>query len=210
MTGLLEKLRNAYSEYRKLVAIYPDTPSVARRMFVTNGFDGLLAALGVNVGGFRPTIDPLFMILSIMGGALSMGILSGVIGVYLSERAERSKEIAKLEKKVARSLKGSIYWRSARIIPFYIALWSGVGVLAFPTLTVIPYAIAVYGIIGLQTAYYLSLAIAIALSGGLGYYLGVVSGENKIIYTARGLGLSMAAILIVSIFKAALGVSPLG
>ncbi|MCE4603475.1 MAG: hypothetical protein F7B20_00720 [Aeropyrum sp.] len=210
MSQLPSRIRGFIEEFKRLVSIHPDTPGVARRMFVTNGFDGLLAAIGVNVGGFRGEVDPLFMVLSIMGGALSMGILSGVVGVYLSERAERLKEVARLERKVARSLRGSIYWRAANFIPLYIALWSGVGILAFPFLTVTPYIAAMYGLVSVGWAFWASIAIALALSAGLGYYLGVVSGESRLLYTVRGLALSVAAILLVAVFKTVLGAPPIG
>ncbi|GBF08830.1 conserved hypothetical protein [Aeropyrum pernix] len=181
--------------------VYPDTPSIARRMFVTNGFDGLLAAIGVNIGGFSGGADPVVMVLSIMGGSLSMGVLSGVVGVYLSERAERLKELSRLEKKVSRSLRRSIYWKAANIIPLYIALWSGVGVIAFPLISVLPYIAAAYGMLAIEEAFAASLAIALALAGGLGLYLGVVSGESKLYSMLRGLMLAVGAIILVHIFK---------
>ncbi|WP_131159868.1 hypothetical protein [Aeropyrum pernix] len=197
----MRRLREMYLEYRRIVNVYPDTPSIARRMFVTNGFDGLLAAIGVNIGGFSGGADPVVMVLSIMGGSLSMGVLSGVVGVYLSERAERLKELSRLEKKVSRSLRRSIYWKAANIIPLYIALWSGVGVIAFPLISVLPYIAAAYGMLAIEEAFAASLAIALALAGGLGLYLGVVSGESKLYSMLRGLMLAVGAIILVHIFK---------
>ncbi|BAA79600.1 conserved hypothetical protein [Aeropyrum pernix K1] len=197
----MRRLREMYLEYKRIVNVYPDTPSIARRMFVTNGFDGLLAAIGVNIGGFSGGADPVVMVLSIMGGSLSMGVLSGVVGVYLSERAERLKELSRLEKKVSRSLRRSIYWKAANIIPLYIALWSGVGVIAFPLISVLPYIAAAYGMLAIEEAFAASLAIALALAGGLGLYLGVVSGESKLYSTLRGLMLAVGAIILVHIFK---------
>ena len=207
--AFLHPLRSLLSEYRRLVKVYPDTPNIARRMFVTNAMDGLLAAIGVNVGGFNVNVDPRVLALSIMGGALSMGLLSAVVGVYLSERAERLNEVRKLEKKVGRSLRSSLYWKAALLVPVYIALWSGVGVLVFPALTATPYLAASAGILGMGEAFALSLALALALMAGLGFYLGVVSGENRLVYALRGLGLGAGGALVVYIFKSLLQLSPI-
>ncbi|MCE4610904.1 MAG: hypothetical protein F7B17_02910 [Desulfurococcales archaeon] len=202
-------LRSLLSEYKRLVKVYPDTPNIARRMFVTNAMDGLLAAIGVNVGGFSVDVDPRVLALSIMGGALSMGLLSAVVGVYLSERAERLNEVKRLEKKVGRSLRGSLYWRAAMLVPIYIALWSGVGVLVFPALTATPYLAASAGILGMGEAFALSLASALALMATLGYYLGVVSGESRLLYTLRGLALGAGGAVVVYLFKSLLQLSPI-
>ncbi|WP_062662366.1 hypothetical protein [Aeropyrum camini] len=197
----MRRLREMYMEYRRIVQVYPDTPAIARRMFVTNGFDGLLAAIGVNIGGYSSGADPVVMVMSIMGGSLAMGVLSGVVGVYLSERAERLKELSRLEKKVSRSLRRSIYWKAANIIPLYIALWSGVGVIAFPLVSITPYIAAAYGLLGMGEAFAASLAIALTLSAALGLYLGVVSGESKLYSMVRGLMLAVGAIILVHLFK---------
>ena len=207
--AFIHLLKSLLSEYRRLVKVYPDTPNIARRMFVTNAMDGLLAAIGVNVGGFNVNVDPRVLALSIIGGALSMGLLSAVVGVYLSERAERLNEVRKLEKKVGRSLRSSLYWKAAMLVPVYIALWSGVGVLVFPALTATPYLAASMGLLGMGEAFILSLALALILMAGLGFYLGVVSGENRLVYTLRGLGLGAGGAVVVYLFKSLLQLSPI-
>ncbi|MEB3859617.1 MAG: hypothetical protein LRS43_00235, partial [Desulfurococcales archaeon] len=127
---------------RKITSIYPDIKPVARRMFVTNSFDSILASLGVAVGGYSSTVDPFNLALSIAGGGLAMGVFSGMLGVYLSERAERLKEITEMERKVASTLQGTIYWRAAKLAPLYVALWSGLGVVVFPLLMAMPLLLA--------------------------------------------------------------------
>jgi len=107
-----------------------------------------------------------------------MGVFSGMVGVYLSERTERIRELKELERRVASSLRDSVYWRAARIIPIYIALWSGVGIVTFPTLVALPLLLAAKDLLGLYSAYYTSLGISIVILGGLGAYMGRVSGEG--------------------------------
>lgn len=190
-------------EINNIVRYYSDVKSIARRMFVTNSFDGLLAAIGVNVGGYSPYSDPLQLAMGIIGGGVAMGVFSGMLGVYLSERAERLREVAELERKLAKSLKGSVYWKAARIIPLYIALWSGLGIVVFPTLTAIPYFLAARGLLGVSEAFYWSLLTALALMALLGAYLARISGESIVKSVARSVGVGLGGALLVLVLKSA-------
>lgn len=193
-----------------VVKVYPDTPAVARRMFATNSFDGLLSALGVSVGGFNPDVNPVFLALGIIGGSLSMGILSGVVGVYLSERAERVREVRELEKKVAKSLRNSIYWKAANIIPIYIALWSGIGIIFFPLMVAAPYLAAAMGFLDIVTAFYLSLGVALFLMALIGVYLARISGSSLVAGAVKGVSIGIAGIAVVTLAKSLLGLAVLG
>jgi len=204
--GVFDRIRRFVEDLGRVKKLYPDVPGVARRMFITNSLDGLLAALGVDVGGYSPNIDPILMASSIMGGGIAMGIMSGMIGVYLSERAERIREVRDIEKKLSSKLKkSSIYWRAASLIPIYVALWSGVGIIMFPTLVALPYLLVSITHTGIGTAFIASIAIALILMGSLGAYLGKISQENVIYSTLRGLSLGVAAIVIVYLLKGVLG-----
>ncbi|MEB3816973.1 MAG: hypothetical protein LRS46_03425 [Desulfurococcales archaeon] len=182
-----------------------DVVAIARRMFVTNAFDGLLAALGVSVGGYSGTGDPMLLAMSIVGGGVSMGLFSGMIGVYLSERAERLRELRELERSMAKSLRGTIYAELAKVIPIYVALWSGLGATMFPVLVALPYFIAHLHLIRIREAFYSSLTIGLALSAILGYYLGLVSGESKVVSVIRLSSLALGGVIAVYIIKKILG-----
>ncbi len=202
----MQRVRRLAEDFSKVKKLYPDVPSVARRMFVTNSLDGLLAALGVNVGGYSPGSDPVLMASSIIGGGVAMGIMSGMVGVYLSERAERIREVRDLEKKLSAKLKrSSVYWRAAALIPVYVALWSGVGIVLFPTLVALPYLLAAGAGMGVEAAFIASTGIALLLMTLLGAYLGRISQENTIVSALRGLSLGLAALVLVYLLKGALG-----
>ncbi len=203
----MQRVKRLAEDFSKVKKLYPDVPSVARRMFVTNSLDGLLAALGVNVGGYSPGSDPLLMASSIIGGGVAMGIMSGMVGVYLSERAERIREVRELEKKLSAKLRrSSIYWRAASLIPVYVALWSGVGIVLFPTLVALPYLLAANTGLGVEPAFIASTGIALLLMTLLGAYLGRISQENTLISALRGLSLGLAALILVYLLKGALGI----
>ncbi|MEB3844530.1 MAG: hypothetical protein LRS48_02470 [Desulfurococcales archaeon] len=194
-----------FSDIRKITRAYPDVRSIARRMFVTNSLDGIVAAMGIDVGGFSDKADPLLIASSIIGGTVAMGIVSGMIGVYVSERAERMKEYKELERRVASSLKDSIYWKAARLIPVYVALWSGMGIVLFPLLIAVPYIIAASGGLSVRAAYYSSMLIGLALMGFLGYFLGRVSRESIIVSVLRVLAMGVIAIVIVKLLRLGIG-----
>ena len=143
---------------------------------------------------------------SIMGGGVAMGIMSGMVGVYLSEKAERIREVRELEKKLSSRFKeDSVYWRAARLIPIYVALWSGIGIVLFPTLVAIPYIMAAVSGLSVRTAFIVSLSMALTLMGLLGAYLARISGEDPLKSAIRGLGLGVVAAVIVYMLKGVLG-----
>ena len=191
-------------ELKMIVNSYPDVRSIARRMFVTNSLDSIITALGVSVGGYAPGGSPMLLALSVIGGGIAMGLISAMLGVYLSERAERMREYRELERKLAASLKNSIYWRAAQIIPVYVALWSGMGATVFPIIVAAPFILTDAGLLPFQAAYYLSLAAGLGSLAFLGYYLARVSGESALHSVARLLGMGVLAIAVVSMFKVAI------
>jgi len=175
-------------------------------MFLTNSFDGILAAIGVNVGGYAETVKPGLLALSIIGGGAAMGVFSGIIGVYLSERAERLRELRDMERNLQASLKGSVYWTAAKAAPLYIALWSGIGIILFPTLIALPYiAASMCSCISMPTAFQASLAIALSILGMLGAYLARISGEPIAPSAARAIAVGIGGIILVLILKSLLG-----
>jgi len=202
--GLAGRLLRLLRDFRDVTRMYPDVEAIARRMFVTNSLDGIVAAMGVNIGGYSQAGDPLLLASSIVGGSVAMGVISGMLGVYLSEKAERMKELRELEKKLASDLRGSIYWKAAQLVPIYVALWSGIGILLFPLLIAAPYFAAAWGFIDMVQAYYLSILAGLASMGALGYYLGHVSGEEKWRSVARVLGMGLLVIVLVKMLRFAI------
>jgi predicted membrane protein (TIGR00267 family) len=68
---------------------------IARRCFVKNGFDGSMTMLGIIVGAWVVNATQTEIIVtSGLGACLAMGI-SGVSGAYMTERAERKRDLKK-------------------------------------------------------------------------------------------------------------------
>ena len=67
----------------------PEDIAIARRFFVMNSFDGSLTMLGIIVGSWVSGVrNPSKIVGTGLGACLAMGI-SGMVGAYASERAER-------------------------------------------------------------------------------------------------------------------------
>ncbi len=180
--------------------------SIARRMFVTNAFDGLLSALGIILGLYLAGVQqPLSYIGAVMGGTGVMGVFSGFVATYLSERAERLRELHETEKVMLRSLEGSIYDKAARLVPLYVASWSAFGAVVPPFASLTPFFAA--GLLHQPVALLVSesVSLILAMMFLIGYYLGRVSGENPWVSGARFLAIGASASALLLLLKFALG-----
>ncbi len=195
MIGLLRKLIAEISKYAEML----EAKSIARRMFVTNSFDGLLSSLGIVLGAYIAGLsDPWAYVGTVVGASFSMGVFSGIIATYFSERAERLRELRMLERQVLHKLSGSIYEKAARVVPVYVALWSGLGVVLLPAMAVAPFILLpLIGVSAVGVMVYSSVALILLEIFLLGVYLGKVAGENPLRSGLRlaGIGGLAAAVL---------------
>ncbi|BEP17579.1 hypothetical protein PYJP_09310 [Pyrofollis japonicus] len=197
---LLSQLRSM-STYARIL----EARSIARRMFITNSFDGLLSSLGVILGSYLSgATNPANYIGGVAGASFAMGFFSGFIATYMSERAERLRELRETEKAVLHSLKGSIYERAARVVPLYVAIWSGFGAIILPLIGILPFIIsAVLGFgARISLLVYASAAIIIGELFALGAYLGHISGENPIISGLRLALIGLGAVIFFAFIGA--------
>ncbi len=150
---------------------------------------------------FNPTVEPAIIALGMIGGSLSLGVVSGLAGVYLSERAERLREVRELEKKLGGSLEGSVYEKAARVVPVYVALWSFVGMLVFPLVAATPYIVAASGVLSLSVAFAVSIAMVMVMLALIGAYMGKISGEGVLKSAFRTVLLGVLALIVVYLAK---------
>lgn len=98
---------------------------IARRYFVTNGFDGALTLLGILLGFYTSGEVPLAVAIgACLGAAIALGI-SGFTSALLSETEERKKELKELEASLVAPLEESDYGRASQITPWVIAAVNG-------------------------------------------------------------------------------------
>jgi len=201
---LFEALMRLYRDMAHYASILR-AKEIARRMFVTNSFDGLLSSLGIVLGNYVSGTGRLDSYIgTVLGASFSLGFFSGVVATYLSERAERLRELRRTERVMLHSLRGTIYEKAAKLVPIYVALWSGFGAIVLPLIGVSPFIAAklVDASPPLHVLVYTSAAVMILELFGLGYYLGGISGENRLVSGIRMALIGLGSVAFFTILHA--------
>ena len=170
---------------------------IARRYFVTNGFDGVLAMLGLLMG-FRVTgSGSLEIMISACVGAAVALFMSGLTSAYISESAEKEYELRELEKSMVTSLDDSAHADAARLMPYLVALVNGLSPLLLALLVLLPLLLA-------QQQRWLqvspldgAIVIAMFLAFMLGVFLGRLSGRFWLWTGLRALIIALLTSLII-------------
>lgn len=150
--------------------------AIVRRYFVVNGFDGALTMLGLIMGFYvSDRIDLAVVITSCLAAALALG-MSGISSAYISEAAERRRDLAQLEKAMGTSLDESHHAQAARWIPWLVALVNGIAPLLIALIVIVPLWLARGGIVlGLEPLL-AAMVVALVIIFLLGVFLGRVGG----------------------------------
>jgi predicted membrane protein (TIGR00267 family) len=163
-----------------------DSSHIARRYFVTNGFDGALAMLGL-VTGFRLSgnLDLETALWACIGTAVALAT-SGVSSAYVSESAEREKSLQELERAMAgESLSASAHARAAQLASFFVALVNGGAPLLLASFITLPIWLGARGAnLGLP-ALDIATAVAFVEIGLLGAFLGKIANRHWFLMAVR-------------------------
>ena len=168
--------------------------AITRRYFVMNAFDGALTMLGVVIGAYiSGEIEKSIVIISAgIAGSIAMGT-SGMSGAYMTEKAERTKKLKKLEKAMLTDMKNGLHGKSHRFATIFAALVDGISP-ALAAMTVIsPFFLSNFGIISSNDAFIGCIALTLTVLILLGLYLAKISDESLIRY-----GLQMLMVGIVT------------
>jgi predicted membrane protein (TIGR00267 family) len=150
---------------------------IARRYFVTNGFDGALTMLGLTTGFYAADeVATPVVISACLGGAIALTV-SGLSSAYISESAEREKELKELEQAVAADLQHTAHGQAARWVPILIAAVNGLAPLLIALFIMLPLWLSQAGIALPLTALESSMVLAFVALFLLGAFLGTVSGR---------------------------------
>ncbi len=173
---------------------------IARRLFVMNAFDGALTIMGVVIGAhFSGVNDPHVVITAGIGGSVAMGI-SGVSGAYLAERAERKRDLKKLEMAMLHDLADTHYARASEIASFVVALVDGISPVLSAFILLMPYFL-VPGI-SIDAAFHASLILGLLVLFSLGIFLARISDERPIISGLQMIIVGIITIIIVGLLAA--------
>lgn len=170
--------------------------SIARRYLVTNGFDGSLTMLGMVTGFYTSGTTELSVAISACLGAAVALFISGLSSAYLSEQAEREKELRELEQALLVDLKESDYGQASRYLPILVALVNGFAPLLLSLVILLPLFFAEQLQVLPSSPFVNAIIVALICIFSLGVFLGKIS---KIFWLWAGLRTLLIAIVTVAI-----------
>lgn len=192
-------LKNHLGRFRSYIKV-ARAGEIARRKFFNNAFDGALTIMGVILGAFMAReVDPRVIIGAGVGASLAMGI-SGAMGAYMAERAERRRSLKELENQMFRKLDGSILDKASKAAALWIALVDGLSPALAAAIPLIPFAMVLAHIIPVETGLIASLTLNLFTLFTLGVFLGKVSDENVWIHGLLMVGAGVLTALLLLAF----------
>lgn len=181
-------LKTPLDIWRRRVRTFKNHLSISRaqdiseRYFIINAFDGAMAMLGAIIGASAVgSIDPRVLVSVGLGASLAMGI-SGFSGAYLTEKAMREKKIKELEEAMFADLEGTVIEEASRVAVIWIAFVDGISPALAATVSLLPFVLALWGIVSVSTAVIASVVLIVVILFVLGAYLGRISEGNVLVF----------------------------
>lgn len=174
-----------------------DSEGIARRFFVTNGFDGALTMIGLFMGFYLSKDASISIAIQACVGAAIALFMSGSTSGYISESAERKREIRELEDAMAKDLTGTVHHRAARVIPFWVALVNGLSPLMISMFVMLPLWLALVGIQLPGNVFLWCILISIAAIFVLGIYLSTISQQHWMLSGFKSLVIAGVTLLVI-------------
>jgi len=178
--------------YNRIIGI----AEIARRYFAMNAFDGVLTTIGVLVGNYLAGVRNLSIpIRTGIATSIAMGI-SGLWGAYLTETAERRRELSELEKVSLIDQSNTSIGRASRYAVIVVSIVDGLAPALAAIIVLIPLFLG--ELIGNPLlSYALAGGLALICLFALGLFLGKVSEERNLIgYGIKTLLAGLVAIAI--------------
>ena len=172
-----DAFRGRIGQFRNYVKI-TEADEIARRYFVMNAFDGSLTMLGIILGTYLAQVhDAKIVIGAGVGASLAMG-MSGFFGTYMTERAERTRKLKKLERAMVTNLDETVWDNASSFVSVWAALVDGLSPALAALIAVVPFVLSNLGLLDFYSALYGSLILIALTLFMLGAYLGRISEEN--------------------------------
>ena len=177
--------------YNKIIGI----SEIARRYFAMNAFDGVLTTIGVLAGNYLAGVRDLSIpIRTGIATSIAMGI-SGLWGAYLTETAERQRELSELEKVSLIDQSNTSIGRASRFSVIVVSIVDGLAPALAAMIVLIPLFLGKL-IANPVLSYALAGGTALVCLFGLGLFLGKVSEKNLIGFGMKTLLAGLVAIAI--------------
>lgn len=170
---------------------------IGRRYFVVNSFDGVLTVVGIVMGSWISQVqNPLVVLNSGVGASIALGI-SGFSSAYLSEKAEREKDLKEIEGKMLKKVRGSFRKDKLAKATAKVSIVNGLSPLGTGILCIIPFMFSGLNLLPVNQAYTSSLGISLAALLFLGYFLGTIGKKQRILSALKMLLVGMATIILL-------------
>ncbi len=171
---------------------------ILRRYFAMNAFDGAMTSLGVVIGSYISNIgDARAVIGVILISGIAMAV-SGFSGTYMAESAERSKSLNELEDAMLVDLEDTIYGQASKFVSILAAIVDGSAPFLASIPSVVPFYLALSGVMSLQVAFFVSIGASLATLFMLGVFLGRVS-ESNVIYSGVKMVIAGVAVALLAL-----------
>jgi predicted membrane protein (TIGR00267 family) len=183
--------------FRRLLAD-EDVRSIARRYFVSNGFDGTLTCIGLVVGAVLSGVPDGATVIKIgVGAAIGLGT-SAVWSVWEIERAETKAEILRMERAMLTDLDDTRIEHQQRGARLLHAIMSGLGPLIGILIPLLPFAFEGIALSMLEASV-VAVALGVGILSTFGAYMGSISGQRWYVSAIRmgAAGLVVAALNVV-------------
>jgi predicted membrane protein (TIGR00267 family) len=160
-----------------------------------NAFDGVLTITGVLMGNLTAKVEePRIVVSTGLATCIAMGV-SGLWGAYLTEAAERKRDLEELSRHTLTDLNPTRIGRASRAAVVTVALIDGFSPFLAASVVLMPFF--VLGLFPAITwAYYTSLGMALLTLFGLGFFLGHIARENLLLYGVKTVFAGVVSILI--------------
>ncbi len=195
---LPESIRDIWEELEEYIEM-TNAGEILRRYFVMNAFDGALTVLGFVMGAHVSGLkDANIVLTASVSMSFAMGV-SGFVGAFITEKAEREKKKHELEEAMLTNLDGTTVDRAAKFVTFLAALVDALAPAIAALVCISPFVLVIYNLIIFDFAFTLSTAITLGLLFLMGIYLGRVAKSNELIYGIYMLVAGLITSIIISL-----------
>jgi predicted membrane protein (TIGR00267 family) len=176
----IRRLIDRLQRYGQLVNI----GEIARRYFAMNAFDGVLTIIGVLMGNFTAGVEEARIVVTTgLATCVAMGI-SGLWGAYLTEAAERQRELLELESYTLTDLQDTSLGKAYRAAVIIVAVVDGLSPFLAALFALLPFFVPQL-FPSMRWTYITAIGLALLALFGLGAFLGRVSRRNVALYGLR-------------------------
>jgi predicted membrane protein (TIGR00267 family) len=175
-----------------------DVRSIARRYFISNGFDGTLTSIGIIVGAVLSGVADGTTVIKIgLGAAVGLGT-SAVWSVWEIERAETQAEIKRIESAMLIDLDDTHIQHAQHGARIIHATASGLGPLIGILIPLVPFLFEGAGF-SLAAAGVAGVALGIGVLAVFGAYMSSISGQRWYVSAIR-MALAGLVVAVINLF----------